>query len=297
MTAPQPLPNLEWEPTSWQRHPAAQQPAWPDAAALDAALAELRGMPPLVFAGEARTLRSTLARVAEGNGLPAARGRLRGVVRRVLGRQHPRQVEGHPPDVAGAHLQHRCSHAEGRPHRRPVRQTALGADRAARRPRVAVVLRRHRQRLRVRGRGPPARSAAHGARLQPGRGHAQPVARVHEGRVRRPARRAPVEPRVHREPPRRSPLRRARPGDRPRAAVHGGVRHRPRLRGPAPRSRLLHVARGVAARLRRGADPPRQPHRRLVRLLGAPALDRAPHASARRRARGVPLRRAEPDRR
>jgi 3-deoxy-7-phosphoheptulonate synthase len=68
MTAPESLPNLEWEPTSWQRYPAAQQPVWPDAAALDAALAELRGMPPLVFAGEARTLRSTLARVAEGDG-------------------------------------------------------------------------------------------------------------------------------------------------------------------------------------------------------------------------------------
>ena len=68
MTAPQSLPNLVWEPTSWQRYPAAQQPSWPDAAALDAALAELRAMPPLVFAGEARTLRDTLARVAEGNG-------------------------------------------------------------------------------------------------------------------------------------------------------------------------------------------------------------------------------------
>jgi 3-deoxy-7-phosphoheptulonate synthase len=68
MSAPQSLPNLEWEPTSWHRYPAAQQPAWPDPAALETALAELRGMPPLVFAGEARTVRSTLARVAEGKG-------------------------------------------------------------------------------------------------------------------------------------------------------------------------------------------------------------------------------------
>jgi len=64
MTAPRSLPNLEWEPTSWQRYPAAQQPAWPDGGALATALTELRGMPPLVFAGEARTLRATLARVA-----------------------------------------------------------------------------------------------------------------------------------------------------------------------------------------------------------------------------------------
>src|SRR5438105_1598229 len=61
-------PHLEWEPASWQRFPAVQQPVWPDAAALADALAELRTFPPLVFAGEARTLRSTLARVAEGKG-------------------------------------------------------------------------------------------------------------------------------------------------------------------------------------------------------------------------------------
>ena len=68
MTAPQSLPNLDWEPTSWRRYPAVQQPVWPDPAALDAALAELRALPPLVFAGEARTLRQQLARVAEGDG-------------------------------------------------------------------------------------------------------------------------------------------------------------------------------------------------------------------------------------
>ncbi len=68
MTSAPSLPNLEWEPTSWQRYPAVQQPVWPDAVALTAALDELRTFPPLVFAGEARTLRSTLARVAEGKG-------------------------------------------------------------------------------------------------------------------------------------------------------------------------------------------------------------------------------------
>ena len=136
--------------------------------------------------------------VSRGQRLPAARGRLRGVVRRVLGRQHPRQAQGHPPDVGRAHVQHRRPDAEGRAHRRPVRQAALVADREARRHRAAVVLRRHRQRLRVRRRRPPARPAAHGARLQPGRGDAQPAARVHEGRLRRPQPRAPVEPRVHR---------------------------------------------------------------------------------------------------
>ena len=40
-----------------------------------------------------------------------------------------------------------------------------------------------------------------------------------------------------------------------------------------------------------------QPHRRLVRLLGPPALDRRPHPPARRRARRVPRRRRQPGRR
>ena len=55
-----------WTPDSWQRHEARQLPAYPDAAALDATLAQLRRHPPLVFAGEARNLTADLARVAEG---------------------------------------------------------------------------------------------------------------------------------------------------------------------------------------------------------------------------------------
>jgi len=62
------LPNVRWEPSSWQRRPAAQQPDWPDADALEDALAQLRAMPPLVFAGEARSLKASLAQVAQGNG-------------------------------------------------------------------------------------------------------------------------------------------------------------------------------------------------------------------------------------
>ncbi|MGQ0825297.1 MAG: class II 3-deoxy-7-phosphoheptulonate synthase [Actinomycetota bacterium] len=67
MSAPA-LFDRGWEPSSWRRCPAAQQPDWPDTVALDAALDELRRMPPLVFAGEARTLKASLARVAAGDG-------------------------------------------------------------------------------------------------------------------------------------------------------------------------------------------------------------------------------------
>ncbi len=57
-----------WSPSSWRELTAAQQPDWPDPEALDAVVAELRSMPPLVFAGEARELRAALARVAVGEG-------------------------------------------------------------------------------------------------------------------------------------------------------------------------------------------------------------------------------------
>ena len=56
----------KWSPDSWRNKPIIQVPEYPDPAALAAAEAKLRGYPPLVFAGEARKLRSQLAEVAEG---------------------------------------------------------------------------------------------------------------------------------------------------------------------------------------------------------------------------------------
>lgn len=55
-----------WSPSSWRERPASQQPSWPDAGEVDAALKQLAGYPPLVFAGEARALRAELGRVAAG---------------------------------------------------------------------------------------------------------------------------------------------------------------------------------------------------------------------------------------
>ncbi len=57
-----------WSPTSWRAYEAAQQPAWPDDATLEAALDKLRTSPPLVYAGETRALTESLARVARGEG-------------------------------------------------------------------------------------------------------------------------------------------------------------------------------------------------------------------------------------
>lgn len=56
-----------WTLDSWKGFSAAQQPDWPDTAELDRVLKEISGMPPLVFAGEARKLRASLGQVAAGN--------------------------------------------------------------------------------------------------------------------------------------------------------------------------------------------------------------------------------------
>ena len=56
-----------WTPASWRALPAKHIPEdYPDAEALARAEAELRRMPPLVFAGEARRLKSLLGDVAAG---------------------------------------------------------------------------------------------------------------------------------------------------------------------------------------------------------------------------------------
>jgi 3-deoxy-7-phosphoheptulonate synthase len=56
----------DWTPGSWRAAEAHQMPDYPDAEALARAEKELAGYPPLVFAGEARALKSELAKVAAG---------------------------------------------------------------------------------------------------------------------------------------------------------------------------------------------------------------------------------------
>ena len=50
----------------WRSLPIRQQPAWPDPAAAKDVVAELKTVPPLVFAGEVDILRDRLARAARG---------------------------------------------------------------------------------------------------------------------------------------------------------------------------------------------------------------------------------------
>ena len=55
-----------WTPASWRGKPARQMPDYPDADALARVEAQLARYPPLVFAGEARSLKAKLADVAAG---------------------------------------------------------------------------------------------------------------------------------------------------------------------------------------------------------------------------------------
>ncbi len=61
-----PHAKLPWTPDSWRGLPAAQQPVYRDAAAVEAVLAELRELPPLVVAEEVDFLQQQLAEAAEG---------------------------------------------------------------------------------------------------------------------------------------------------------------------------------------------------------------------------------------
>ncbi|MEO5596292.1 MAG: 3-deoxy-7-phosphoheptulonate synthase class II [Lysobacteraceae bacterium] len=72
MNSARPLPHLEpriseWSPDSWRRRKALQLPAYPDSAELDATLAELHRLPPLVTSWETLALRQQIAEAQEGS--------------------------------------------------------------------------------------------------------------------------------------------------------------------------------------------------------------------------------------
>jgi 3-deoxy-7-phosphoheptulonate synthase len=57
---------MKWTPSSWRDFPIKQQPTYEDQEALKSVEAELGSYPPLIFAGEARTLKEQLAKVGRG---------------------------------------------------------------------------------------------------------------------------------------------------------------------------------------------------------------------------------------
>ena len=56
----------DWHPASWQALTAAQQPSYPDQAALDRAVADLSRLPPLVTSWEVDALKDEIARAQRG---------------------------------------------------------------------------------------------------------------------------------------------------------------------------------------------------------------------------------------
>ena len=56
----------QWSPSSWRSKPAKHLPIYKDENDLNNSIAKIRKFPPLVFAGEARSLKSKLANVADG---------------------------------------------------------------------------------------------------------------------------------------------------------------------------------------------------------------------------------------
>ncbi len=60
------MTGQSWSPQTWRNHPAAQQPRWPDTGAFERVVKELTALPPLVFAGEARSLTAALSQVVAG---------------------------------------------------------------------------------------------------------------------------------------------------------------------------------------------------------------------------------------
>jgi len=60
------LENNDWQPGSWQSREAEQQASYPDEPALQAALKELAGLPPLVTSWEILSLREQIAQAQAG---------------------------------------------------------------------------------------------------------------------------------------------------------------------------------------------------------------------------------------
>ena len=255
--------------------------------ALAAAEARLASYPPLVFAGEARKLKAQLALASEGKAFLLQGGdcaesfaefsadnirdtfkvMLQMAVVLTFGAKVPVVKVGR---IAGQFAKPRSA-----------------ADRDRGRRRASLLPRRHHQRLRLHPRGAGARSGADAAGLHPVRRHAEPPARLQPGRLCRHHPRAFLDARLHRRAGGLRAVPQARQPHLRRARVHGRRRGQPGDGRRAAPGRLLHLARGAAARVRGGALPHRLDHRPAGGGLGAHDLDRRPHPAAGRRACGV----------
>ena len=103
---------------------AAQQPDWPDRAALDAVVAQLAGAAAAGLRRRVRRAQGAPRRRGPRRGLPAPGRRLRRDLRRLHRRLHPQQDQDAAADGRRPDLRRAGAGGQGRPDRRPVRQAA-----------------------------------------------------------------------------------------------------------------------------------------------------------------------------
>jgi 3-deoxy-7-phosphoheptulonate synthase len=60
------IDQAQWTKSSWKNYTALQQPNWPNEKEVEKVLANLETLPPLVFAGEIRSLKDQLAKAVKG---------------------------------------------------------------------------------------------------------------------------------------------------------------------------------------------------------------------------------------
>ena len=239
----------DWQPHSWRSRPVQQMPSYGDATALAEVEGKLATWPPLVFAGEARTLKERLAEVCAGRAFMLQGGdcaeafadfhadKIRNSLRVLLQMAVVLTFGAGVPVVK-----------LGRIAGQFAKPRSLGPG-GGRRHLPAQLPRRHRQRHRVRAGRKAAGPRPPAPGLFPGRRHVEPLTRLHPGRLRLAHPRPPVDPGLPRPQPAGRALPRFGAPDYRGAGVHAGLRrHRPHHTRDQPHH-PLHLARGPPARL------------------------------------------------
>jgi 3-deoxy-7-phosphoheptulonate synthase len=166
-------------------------------------------------------------------------------------------------------------------------------DETRRRRDAARLPRRHRQRHRFRRKEPRAGPERLLQAYHQSTATLNLLRAFRPGRLRRSASGAQVEPGLHRQlgaGEKYSHL--ASRIDETLAFMRAcGMDSSPQLRETS----FFTAHEALLLELRRSLCAARQPDQRLLRLLGAHAVDRRPHPPARRRARRIPARREQPD--
>ena len=141
---------------------------------------------------------------------------------------------------------------EGRPRRRPVRQAALGADREARRRRIAGLIAATSSMATIHQGGTHARSTPAARGLSAIGGDAQSPARVCNGRLCQPLQCASMDVVLRQGQPAIEALSGTRHSSYRGARLHARVRHRSGSPSGDANDRFFHQPRSIVVGLRAG---------------------------------------------